>query len=354
MYRWIEVKYKRLIKECAWCGAKPDFLIDKYSLVFECNSCINRLSLKDYLEETNPELHQLYLNDLKQITGIPYHPIIDKNNTVNEINHTPFDNLDKVSDLEVSHPAKQFVDNRKIPSHWQEKIYYVDNVYEWAKKYMPEVLEKCKDADVEAQWHEMKFERSYNKTTQIRYWYDELINVANLKKHEKANSLHSVVIPLCDKDNNCVGAVCRNIMPEETHLRFMRVNWVQGASYMFGLEDIDMNKTIYVMEGHMDKMFVPNSVSIGGVHFGLVWQRIIDIPFDKAVIVLDNEPGDRYNQRMYGNALLAGYKVFMWPEHLHHKDINELAMDGYSSEQIKEIIDNNTFQGEEHIERLTF
>lgn len=353
MYRWIEVKYKNLITECSYCDAKPEFILDKDTLIFICNSCCNKLSLEEYLEENHPDLHEYYIKDTKQMSGIPEYPFIIKNDTVNEINHTPFDSLDKVSDLPVSHPAKEFVDKRKIPMDWQNSIYYVDNVYEWAKKYMPIKYEKSKNAEVNTEWKNVKYDRSYNNKEQVRFWYDELYHISNLKKHEGATQLQSIVIPLCDKDNNCVGAVCRNILPEEKHLRFMRVNWVDGASYMFGLEKIDMSKTIYVMEGHIDKMFVPNSVSIGGIHFGLVWQRIIDIPFDKAVIVLDNEPDDNYTQVMYQAAIKSGYKIFIWPKHLLHKDINELALDGYTSEQIKDIIDMYTFSGEEALKRLT-
>lgn len=350
MHQWIEVKYKRLITECDWCGSTPHFLLDKGTLIYVCDSCCNKLTLKDYLEENHPELYQYYLNDTKQITGIPYHPFIKKNDPQNNID--AFSNVESIQSLPNDHIARKYLNDRKVPDHWQNSLYYTDNVLEWARKLMPEKYEKSKTAKIGVPWHEVEFDRSYNKIDQIRYWYDELYNVENLGSYNGIDDCKSIIIPLRDKENNCVGAVCRNISPDCPR-RFMRVNWVDGASYMFGLERIDFDKTIYVMEGHIDKMFVPNSVSVGGIHFGLVWQRIIDVPFEKVVIVLDNEPGDRYTTRMYGNAIKSGYKIFVWPKHLTHKDINELALDGYTSEQIKDIIDSNTFQGEEALKRLT-
>jgi hypothetical protein len=35
----------------------------------------------------------------------------------------------------------------------------------------------------------------------------------------------------------------------------------------------------------------------------------------------------------------------MWPDNMKCKDINDMIIDGYSKEQIQEIITNNTFSG---------
>jgi len=41
----------------------------------------------------------------------------------------------------------------------------------------------------------------------------------------------------------------------------------------------------------------------------------------------------------------AGKKIVIWPDHIKHKDINDMIMAGYTKEQIQEIITDNIFTG---------
>jgi malate synthase len=71
------------------------------------------------------------------------------------------------------------------------------------------------------------------------------------------------------------------------------------------------------------------------------------------VYVLDNEPRNaqivRYNERL----IELGKNVCIWPDYIKQKDINDLITSGFSSSQIKNIIDDNTVTGLEANLRLT-
>ena len=45
------------------------------------------------------------------------------------------------------------------------------------------------------------------------------------------------------------------------------------------------------------------------------------------------------------NLLELGYSMVLWPDGIEQKDINEMIMSGKTKEELKEIINNNTYQG---------
>jgi hypothetical protein len=60
------------------------------------------------------------------------------------------------------------------------------------------------------------------------------------------------------------------------------------------------------------------------------------------VIVYDNEPRSKETYKKLDKAIMQGYSVCIWPENLHHKDINDMVLAGLTSDFIKYIIDQNT------------
>jgi hypothetical protein len=46
-----------------------------------------------------------------------------------------------------------------------------------------------------------------------------------------------------------------------------------------------------------------------------------------------------------GDAIKHGHNIVVWPDTVDCKDINEMVMSGISSDEIEDIISNNTFKG---------
>ena len=59
----------------------------------------------------------------------------------------------------------------------------------------------------------------------------------------------------------------------------------------------------------------------------------------------DNEPRNKEINKQIEKTINQGKSVCMWPDNMKCKDINDMIIDGYSKEQIQEIITNNTFSG---------
>ena len=60
------------------------------------------------------------------------------------------------------------------------------------------------------------------------------------------------------------------------------MSWSDESGFVYGLDTIDISKTIYVMEGQFDSMFIPNSVALGSMHFDLINKHL---PGEDVVIV---------------------------------------------------------------------
>ena len=147
-------------------------------------------------------------------------------------------------------------------------------------------------------------------------------------------------MPLLDKKGKCYGAVARSILP--TAQRYLKMIWGDETGYVYGLENIKISEQVYVLEGQFDSMFIPNSIAVGSMHFDLIKEHL---PGQEPVIILDNEPRNVGTVGQLMKAVDKGYKVCVWPSHIHEKDVNDMVMNGMDPVDIKQIIDTNTHSG---------
>ena len=121
----------------------------------------------------------------------------------------------------------------------------------------------------------------------------------------------------------------------------MRID--KKANFIYGLERLDMSKTIYVTEGHIDSLFLDNAIAVGGAHYDSEFIQSIK---DKAVIIPDQD-WKRNTQvaKQLKKVILNGFSVAFLPDTIKGKDINDQIKNGYSIEYIKEVIDKNSCKG---------
>ena len=100
-----------------------------------------------------------------------------------------------------------------------------------------------------------------------------------------------------------------------------------------------MKKKVYVLEGPIDAMFLPNSIATAG---GDLVSTVKDLPNKNMVVVYDNEPRSAETKKKLDKAITNGYNVCIWPSNLEHKDVNDMVMAGLSSDFVRYIIDTNT------------
>lgn len=299
---------------CPYCGdskksktkARGYFLQRAGKYHYHCHNCEINRSVDNFLKDQNPMLFNEYKLEVMKEFGeqnntlfgdsLPDVPVVK---TPTSLGSKPLKELKAVSQLHQDHSAAKYIWGRGIPANLHYKIFYVENGYQWAKKWLPEKFTvdwKGKDP--------------------------------------------RVVLPLVGKDNKCYGAIARAIGTSKQ--RYLKLNWANESGFVYGLDEIDPDKTVYVMEGQFDSMFIPNSIAVGSMAFDLVDQHL---PEEDKVIVLDNEPRSKFTVNQLKKAVDKGYKVCVWPSHIKEKDINDMFLSGIQAHDLKVIIDTNTHSG---------
>ena len=105
---------------------------------------------------------------------------------------------------------------------------------------------------------------------------------------------------------------------------------------------MDKSKTIYVTEGPIDSLFLPNSIAVGGSDF----KKISNLK-ENAIIIYDNEPRNAVILKKIEEVIEDGFNVCLWTDKRVDglKDINEMIMNGMTKDEIVEIINSCTYTG---------
>ena len=331
MSEWLQRKYILLLSNtldgfsernntfncrCPICGDSKKnkhkkrgyFLHKQGNYKYFCHNCGATRTIENFLKEFAPNLAQEYkLEVLKEQSAsitTPLASAVDDCADVQSkytptIGIKPFKELKSISQLQPNHPAKLYIQQRKIPTHLHYKLFFVANGYEWAKKWLPE-----------------KFTKSFGEKDP------------------------RIVMPMCNKQGKCYGAVARSIDPNAQ--RYLKMIWGNESGYIYGLEDVKVQERVYILEGQFDSMFIPNGIAVGSMHFDLIKRHL---PDQDVVIILDNEPRNPGTVGQLQKAVEQGYKVCVWPSHIKEKDINDMVVNGMDPVDIKQIIDTNTHQG---------
>jgi hypothetical protein len=117
---------------------------------------------------------------------------------------------------------------------------------------------------------------------------------------------------------------------------------VSDEKKVFGLHRVRKQERIYVVEGQFDSYFLPNCVASGDSNLGGVAAIFPELD---VVLVYDNEPRNRDIVKQIEKSIDAGHSVCLFPASAPGKDINEMIQNGLTSDEIKDIIDRNTFKG---------
>jgi hypothetical protein len=113
---------------------------------------------------------------------------------------------------------------------------------------------------------------------------------------------------------------------------------------IYGMDRLDFSRRIYVVEGPIDSLFLPNAIAVSGASFDTPTIRQL---LTNATIVMDNEPRSKDITKQLSKYIDKGYNVVMYPDTVQEKDINEMILAGRTPSQILELINTNTFAGME-------
>ena len=301
---------------CPYCGdsskkknKKRGYVYRKTSgLFFMCHNCAVSTTLGNLIKFVSPTLHKDYvIEEYKDANYGKRRSSKKEVKTAFNFKKTSFGKSEAekfktnrfeentIFNLPDDDPAKEYIVNRQIPESFQKEMFVVEDF----KKYVDSVLPD---------------------------------NPYTLYEGDRR-----IVIPMKDKTGTLVGFQGRAIGKSE--LRYITIKVKDDIPKVYGMDRINLDETVYVVEGPIDSMFLDNAIAMAGA------DMTFDIDKKKSVVLLDNEKRNKDITRRMANLIKDGYKICIWPEGLIEKDINDMILSGMSKSAIKDIIDTNTFSG---------
>jgi hypothetical protein len=254
---------------------------------FKCHNCGASLSFNNFLKEMDPVLHKQYtLEKFKEgHTGKGFVVEAPKLEFKKPVFKKSL-NLPKASSNPV---AKEYLEKRKLNP---EKFYFADKFKEWTNT---------------------------QKVTFDTIGRDE----------------SRIIIPMYDRDNNLIGFQGRSLVPNS--VKYITVMLDEEAPKIYGLNEVNEQLPVYVVEGPFDSTFVNNSVALCGSDGDI---RCLE--GSSIVFVYDNEPRNREIVNRISKCISRGEKVIIWPSGIVEKDINDMVLAGHD---IMSVLESNTYSG---------
>jgi transcription elongation factor Elf1 len=169
------------------------------------------------------------------------------------------------------------------------------------------------------------------------YYAQHFKKFANSLKHTFETEKHDedrIIIPLY-YEKNLIGFQGRCIDPNP--VKYITVMLDDDAPKLYGLDDVDKTKKVFITEGPFDSTFIRNSIAMCGADADVSKWGI-----SNPVWIYDNEPRNREITNRISKTIDAGYSVVIWPESIDDKDINDMVMSGLD---VQSVIELNTYSG---------
>jgi predicted RNA-binding Zn-ribbon protein involved in translation (DUF1610 family) len=254
---------------------------------FKCHNCGASMSFNNFLKKIDPTLHRQYtLEKFKEgYTG--------KNFVVEEpkfeFSKPTFSKKLDLPKASSNQLAKEYLEKRKLNP---EKFYFANKFKEWTNTQKP----------------------TFNKIVR-----DE----------------SRIIIPMYDTQNNLIGFQGRALGSSPN--KYITVMLSDESPKLYGLDQIDFTKPIYIVEGPFDSTFIQNSVAMCGSDID-----IRSFGWSDYIWVFDNEPRNREIVNRISKTIDRGDKVVIWPTNIQHKDINDCVIAGLN---VMDVLKSNTHSG---------
>ncbi len=265
----------------------------KGDLVYKCHNCGVSMPIGKLFEHVDPQLYKEYrLEKFKDSNK----PRVDMRKVKRIVSTTPkfkvdvFSSLTSIQSLNNSHPAKEYLLNRKLPT---EALYFTEKFQEWVNSVKPDTF-------------------------------------PNTDKDEPR-----IIIPFKDKEGVVFGFQGRSLSSDG--LRYITILLDDEQQKIFGLDRINYDETVYVCEGPFDSLLLKNAVAMAGADLSDDLSLGSDI-----VYVLDNEPRNKEINSRVQKHIDNKKSVVIWPKDIKEKDINDMVLAGHN---VQSIVESNTYQG---------
>ena len=298
---------------CPYCGdsqkdklkARGYLFENKGDVLYKCHNCGLATGLSQLINHVSPPLKREYVLEKFKHEPSPRKVKEKSSEDFFKTNKTPTFNLDPLkhitclTKLAQDHPARVYVQSRKIPTRQIPRLYYTDTFKEWTNSIVKN-----------------KF--------------------PNVAKDEAR-----LIIPFFDKTGKMIAFQGRSLNPNNP-VRYITIKITDDECKLYGMERMDESKTVYVTEGPIDSLFLDNAIAMAGSDLANSCNLNSETDF---VIVMDNENRNKEIVKKIEAFIEKGYSVCIWDAKIKQKDINDMILSGMSSEELHKSIKTRTFKG---------
>ena len=259
----------------------------KADMNYKCHNCGVSTTFSNFLKSLDPTLYKQYIFEKfkERNTGkgsIYEEPKMDFKKPVFKKKL----DLPKASEVPI---AKEYLERRMIDP---EKFYFARKFQEWTNT------------------QKQTFDTIYKEESRI-------------------------IIPMYDTERNLIGFQGRSLGPNS--VKYITVMLKEEAPKVYGMDQIDKESGVYVVEGPFDSTFVKNSIALCGSDGDLEYLKAYDL-----VYAYDNEPRNKEIVGRIERCIRDNKRVVIWPNTIGQKDINDMVLAGYD---IMPILESNTYSG---------
>ena len=256
----------------------------KADVNFRCHNCGASMTLSNFLKAIDPVIHKQYVFERFKDGHTGRGTVVEepKFNFETPIFKKSID-LPKASEIPI---AKKYLEKRKLDA---TKFYFAEKFQQWVNS------------------HKQTFDTIHRDESRI-------------------------IIPLY-YNKDLVGVQGRSLGPNS--VKYITVMLQENAPKIYGLDKINPDKTVYVVEGPFDSTFVKNSVALCGSDGDMAHLKGSDIVF-----VYDNEPRNKEILQRIERCIDRGERVIIWPRGIEDKDINDMVLSGHN---IMSILESNIY-----------
>jgi transcription elongation factor Elf1 len=253
---------------------------------FKCHNCGLNISFNNFLKQLDINTHKQYTFEKFKEGTTGKNFVVDEPEFKFEVpNFKPKLDLPRASE---NPDARSYLERRKLNPY---KFYYTEKFKEW--------------------------------TNSLKLTFDSTI------KDEPR-----IIIPLFYQDT-LVGFQGRSLSPSK--IKYITVMLNDDAPKIYGLDEIEKSKTVYITEGPFDSTFIRNSIAMCGADGDIDKWNI-----SRRVWIYDNEPRNTEIVRRIQSKIESGESVVIYPNTVTQKDINDMVLSGLD---VQSMVESNTYSG---------
>ena len=289
---------------CPYCGdsqrskskTRGYFYQKKSDILFRCHNCGVGRTLANFLKDNANDLYDGYIiKRFKEgLTG-------KATNTPNpklEFEKPKFknnkDGIVPISLLDPVHPARKYLEDRKIPKESLKRFYFCPKYMAW-------------------------------------------VNTQKETFEEIEHDHPRIIIPLIS-NGEWFGFQGRSLTNDHG-LRYITTILNETPPKIFNLDGVDYTKSVYITEGPIDSLFINNSIAMVGADIDWDFVSNSDTNF---VFVFDNEPRNPQIVSRMQKVIDRKFSIVIYDSDINEKDINDMVLTG---RDVQQIVETNTYYG---------